>query len=127
MPGSWCAHTCVTDGTLESGSCPSPGEFSDVGCSHGSFGASAKAPEKSKLSAMRRASSSDFASPRQASRAASEAAPSPSPSPRGRRGAPEHIPSHITLSNANADLKKSIGQLRAERDGAFGERDAVLR
>ena len=76
---------------------------------------------------MRRASSSDFASPRQASRAASEAAPSPSPSPRGRRGAPEHIPSHITLSNANADLKKSIGQLRAERDGAFGERDAVLR
>ena len=126
MPGSWCAHTCVTDGTLESGSCPSPGEFSDVGCSHGSFGASAKAAEKSKLSTCARHPRTR-ASPRQASRAASEAAPSPSPSPRGRRGAPEHIPSHITLSNANADLKKSIGQLRAERDGAFGERDAVLR
>ena len=86
MPGSWCAHTCVTDGTLESGSCPSPGEFSDVGCSHGSLAQAQRRPKS--RSSPQCARHRRTRSPRQASRAASEAAPSPSPSPRGRRGAP---------------------------------------
>ena len=94
--------------------------MSDVG----GLRASAKAPEKS---AARGASRSGGAARRdQASRARVGGAPSPSPSVpwAARRARAPDAMSHISASNANADLKKSIGQLRAERDGAFGERDA---